>query len=137
MAISTTTAPRTAARPTAAPSNLDAAAAVFGSLSLANGSGAEPIPMGIYTFATDSEGFPALIGGSWVDAAGVLTIEKELYDAPGQSYDGNPKSVKMLVVSNGNGMTYRLSAVALQNAFKATGEEARECLQSGSFFGYE
>jgi hypothetical protein len=80
------------------------------------------VPMSLYTFATDTDNYPALIGGAWIVAAdGALTIEKELYDAPGQSYDGKPKSVKMLVVSNETGMTYRLSAVALQNAFKLEG----------------
>ena len=119
-------APRTAPRAAAAaPSNLDAAAAVFGSLSLANGSGAEPVPMGLYTFAEDTDNYPALIGGAWISGVdGALTIEKELYDAPGQTYDGKPKSVKMLIVSNATGMTYRLSAVALQNAFKLEGLQA-------------
>lgn len=121
-------APIAAARPvarqiaTVAPSNLDAAASVFGGLSLANGSGAEPIPMAQYTFDVDAEGYPALIGGTWeVGADNVLTIVKEVYDAEGQSYHGKPKSVKMIVISNQTGMSYRLSAVGLQNSFKAEG----------------
>jgi len=118
-------APIAAARPivrTVAPSNMDAAASVFGGLSLANGSGAENAPMGIYTFSEDAEGYPALIGGAWsFDDAGALTITKELYDAPGASYDGKPKSVKMVIILNQTGVAYRLSASALQTAFKTAG----------------
>lgn len=112
-----------ATKPAAKPATANKAAAVtltndlFMSSTLGSQSGAEAMPFGLYALVNGEDGRPQLLGAKYNDEG---NIERELYDAPGQSYDKKPRAAYLHARNNETGNKFRLGAKALQDAIKVT-----------------
>lgn len=99
------------------------------SFASANASGAESFPLRAYDFDTDTDGNPALVGGTWVNNEIVNDTYAPLKGSDGQelaaqpSYIGGKKSIKFIVVDNTTGLKYRLSSTAFEAAHKSIGKK--------------
>lgn len=72
---------------------------------------------GLYKLVPGADGRPELSGATY-NAEG--KIERELYEAPGQSYDGKPRAAYFIAQHVDSGNEFRLSAKAVQDAIKAS-----------------
>lgn len=99
------------------------------SFASANASGAESFPLRAYDFDTDTDGNPALVGGTWVNNEIVNDTYAPLKGSDGvelatqPAYIGGKKSIKFVVVDNTTGLKYRLSSTAFEAAHKSIGKK--------------
>lgn len=124
-----------AALPDAAPVATALTKELFMGSTLGTSSGAEPIPMGIYSLVSGADGRPELTGGTYaVDGS----IERQAYTPlDGVAADAQPDYIKkgakravyFKAKHNQTNVEFRLSASALQAAIK--GSAAAEFNPSG------